>query len=245
MKIEKISEIQIRCTLTKKDLADRQIGLGDLTYGAPKARELFRDMMELAFSEFGFEAEDIPLMIEAMPLPGESLVLVITKIENPDELDTRFSRLTPYQGAKAEEPEKLPAPGADEVLNAFSQIHKILKDAAREAAGKQQEPGTPKEVKVHLTRIYSFRSLEEVIRMARTLSPYYSGKNSLYKKEDAGLYYLIAQKSGHTPEEFNKICNMITEYSSLVPAAYAAAENIREHCELIIADNAVEVRAGM
>ena len=32
MKIEKISDNQIRCTLTRADLADRQLQLGSLTH---------------------------------------------------------------------------------------------------------------------------------------------------------------------------------------------------------------------
>ena len=42
------------------------------------------------------DAEDIPLMVEAIPLPGESIMLVITKVEDPEELDTRFSKFSPY-----------------------------------------------------------------------------------------------------------------------------------------------------
>lgn len=46
MKIEKISENQIRCTLTKEDLADRNIKISELAYGTGKTRELFQDMMQ-------------------------------------------------------------------------------------------------------------------------------------------------------------------------------------------------------
>jgi negative regulator of genetic competence, sporulation and motility len=88
MKIEKINENQIRCTLTKQDLAERQIKLSELAYGTEKVKSLFRDMMQQASFEFGFDAEDIPLMIEAIPLNSECIVLVITKVEDPEELDT-------------------------------------------------------------------------------------------------------------------------------------------------------------
>ena len=95
MKIEKITDNQIRCTLTKADLADRQLKLSELAYGTEKAKDLFRDMMEQASYEFGFEAEDIPLMIEAIPLSSETVILIITKVEYPEELDTRFSKFSP------------------------------------------------------------------------------------------------------------------------------------------------------
>ena len=94
MKIEKISERQIRCTLSKKDLVDRELRLSELAYGTDKAKELFRELMQQASCELGFEADDIPLMIEAIPVSSECLVLVVTKVDDPEELDTRFSKFT-------------------------------------------------------------------------------------------------------------------------------------------------------
>lgn len=94
MKIEKVNDNQIRCTLTREDLAERQIKLSELAYGTEKAKLLFRDMMQQAAYEFGFEADDIPLMIEAIPLSQDTIILVITKVEYLEELDTRFSRFS-------------------------------------------------------------------------------------------------------------------------------------------------------
>ena len=46
MKIEKINENQIKCTLNKNDLASRQIKVSELAYGTEKAKLLFQDMMQ-------------------------------------------------------------------------------------------------------------------------------------------------------------------------------------------------------
>lgn len=48
MKIEKLNENQIRCTLTHADLAARHLKLSELAYGTEKAKSLFRDMMQQA-----------------------------------------------------------------------------------------------------------------------------------------------------------------------------------------------------
>ena len=37
MKIEKVNDHQIRCTLTREDLADRELKLSELAYGTEKA----------------------------------------------------------------------------------------------------------------------------------------------------------------------------------------------------------------
>ena len=139
MKIEKVSENQIRCTLTREDLAERQIKLSELAYGTEKAKLLFRDMMQQAAYEFGFEADDIPLMIEAIPLSADTIILVITKVEYPEELDTRFSKFSEpdeedlYADA-ASGSAAAPAEGADDILGLFKKIQEERRKAAEKAA---------------------------------------------------------------------------------------------------------------
>ena len=41
MKIEKVNENQIRCTLTREDLADRELKISELAYGTEKAKKSF------------------------------------------------------------------------------------------------------------------------------------------------------------------------------------------------------------
>ena len=44
MKIEKINDNQIRCTLTREDLESHQIRISELAYGTDKAKKLFRKL---------------------------------------------------------------------------------------------------------------------------------------------------------------------------------------------------------
>ena len=48
MKIERISENQLKLTLTKDDLKERDIKLEDLITPSEKTQKLFRDIMEQA-----------------------------------------------------------------------------------------------------------------------------------------------------------------------------------------------------
>ena len=79
MKLERLSENQIRCTLYKSDLADKELHLTELAYGTDKAKELFRELMQQASSELGFEVDNVPLMIEAIPVSPECLILLLQK----------------------------------------------------------------------------------------------------------------------------------------------------------------------
>ena len=144
MKIEKINENQIRCTLTREDLANREINLSELAYGSEKARTLFRDMMQQAAHDFGFEANNIPLMIEAIPLSSDSIILIITKVEDPEELDTRFSRFSPDESSASEN--AVPAvslTGADEILDLIRKINQARKAAAEKEKAQEEDQKGP------------------------------------------------------------------------------------------------------
>ena len=260
MKIEKVNDHQIRCTLTKADLIDRELKISELAYGTEKAKNLFRDMMQQASFECGFEAENIPLMIEAIPLNSECIILIITKVEDPEELDTRFSKFAPSvhdsDEESSEESSENYYEGADDVLDLFKKIHenKIKEPQDAETTGnlslndltnslaqapEADQSTTPAQDKELIT-VFSFPRLSELTRLAHVLKNYYNGSNSLYKNEDNGRYSLIICKGGHTPEEFNKVCNIISEYGR--PERYSAAAEayLNEHCQLFISDNALQ-----
>ena len=144
MKIEKISDNQIRCTLTKEDLDSHQIRISELAYGTDKAKKLFREMMQQAQIEFGFEADNIPLMIEAIPVNGESVILIVTKVEDPEELDTRFSKFSPYKKTKQD---TLHFDGADNIIDIFQKLYEETQKAASQGASSSnkevKESGAP------------------------------------------------------------------------------------------------------
>lgn len=246
MKIEKVNDHQIRCTLTREDLADRELKISELAYGTEKAKSLFRDMMQQASFEFGFEAEDIPLMIEAIPLNSECIVLIITKVEDPEELDTRFSKFAPsVHDSDDEDTEDILdelSEGADEVLDLFKRIHEnTLGSSGSNSETETAAPAkkeTPKQTE--LTRIFSFRTLHELMRLAHILRDNYCETNSLYKNEAEGLYLLTVSKGAHTPEEYNKVCNILSEYGTLERLSSASEAYLEEHFTPLIKNSALQ-----
>lgn len=253
MKIEKISDNQIRCTLTQEDLQNYNIRLSELAYGTDKARKLFQEMMTEAYRKVGFEVDHTPLMIEAIPDKQNSLVLLISKVEDPDELDTRFAKYSPTKvtGGSADLP---PIDGADDMIDLFKKLRdkrlgtvgkgkdskKDKKDKAadaREARNPQQKPA---DKAVSLIRLYDFDTIDEIISAAKALDGFYRGSNSLYKKADTGSYLLVVHQSSHTPEEFNKVCNILSEYAAGSSCPHASEAYLMEHNKAVIAGSALQ-----
>ena len=243
MKIEKISDNQIRCTLTRADLADRQLQLSELAYGTEKAKSLFRDMMQQAAFEFGFEAEDIPLMIEAIP-SADSIVLIITKVEDPEELDTRFSKFAPSSIADAKKkntPGKLE--GAEGLLDLLGKVQESFETQAAQtakAASETSDDNTDKKDSGNNIRLFSFPVMENVLKAAHLLAPMYHGSNTLYKDDQEEMYLLALAQSDHSTADFNRICNMLSEYGSPEQGGGISLAFLEEHCDMILAKNAIQ-----
>ncbi|HIR26889.1 MAG TPA: adaptor protein MecA [Candidatus Choladousia intestinigallinarum] len=251
MKIEKINDKQIRCTLTKEDLANREIKLSELAYGSEKTRALFQDMMRVAAQDFGFEADNMPLVIEAIPVSMDSIILIITKVEDPEELDTRFARFSPEEqdGDSGYSFSDLMdrIEGADDILGLIKKISEAKKRAASKNTEQESPAEEPSAVSVeedeeviNLTRFYLFRSLDDVIRASRILGPVFSGPNTLYKNPESGEFYLILKKASSTAEQFNKVCNVLSEYA--LPCKFSAGmdAHFTEHMEVTIPENALQ-----
>ena len=228
MKIEKLNDNQIRCTLTRADLADRELKLSELVTGTEKAKSLFQDMMQQAFAEYGFEAEDMPLMIEAVPASSDSIVLIITKVDDPEELDHKFSKF----GTSHNVLDKLE--GADEFLDLLDKVKEAVSDTVKKVAKKEEKTSLPK------IRLFSFSTLDCVILASRVLTNLYQGANTLYKDAPNDVYILALTQSEHSTSEFNKFCNMLSEYGCLEKGSPAILAYLEEHCEVIVSANAVQ-----
>lgn len=240
MKIEKVNENQIRCTLTREDLASRELKISELAYGTEKAKNLFRDMMRQANFEFGFEAEDIPLMIEAIPLNAECIVLIITKVEDPEELDTRFSRFAPSVTEDEGYDEADSAYGesaSQEVLDLFRKIQTGQEGSDSRSDGSQNGD------QVH-TRIFLMRSLRQVMDVSSIIAGGYQGASTLYKDAKSQGYLLVLTREGENGDSFDKACNILSEYGVLQRSTPGNGAFLAEHYEVLIPCDAIRILAG-
>lgn len=279
MKIERLNENQIRCTLNKSDLASRQLKINELAYGSDKAKELFRDMMQQASYELGFEAEDTPLMIEAIPVSSECIVLIVTKVDNPEELDTRFSRFSPSDSdddnfdfddietiegndysdfslptaneeldeCAATDEEGLPE---DELMNIFNRVKEYFnKDSDNKASlpspsqpsGKGTTDRPEHRESANISRVFSFSSLDDITNAACIIDTFYKDSNSVYKNPSDRRYYLCISKNKCTSKDFNKVCNILSEYGQKESGFDNHIGFFAEHCECIIAEHALHI----
>ena len=153
MKVEKISETQIKFVLNQSDLMNRDIRLSELAYGSEKTQQLFREMMEQAMAECNFNADNTPLMIEAVPLSTDSIMIIVTKVAESRDDEKHMNLLKHMREAK-----------------------RHIQQQSQPTIRLDRSPDS------QLT-IFSFKSLDEAASATARLFGSFTGKNSLYKSD--------------------------------------------------------------
>ncbi|MCR4815289.1 MAG: adaptor protein MecA [Lachnospiraceae bacterium] len=246
MKIEKINDSQIRCILTKSELEKRNLKLSEIAYGSAKVKKLFRDMMHLAYIQCGFEADNIPLAIEVIPFRDYASIIV-TKVEEPEELDTRYSRF---------------APGVDSSGGILSELDRLFRGIA--SSGQFPEGELPFEpddedddvppagdgmisignisFKEAQNRYFYFDGIDDLFTLANALDSSLTVVSTLYKNKsrtDDAPYVLEISKEGLEPDAFSSLCSFVSEYGSLASTLETFPYYLTEHYEILLKDDAL------
>ena len=154
MKIERISENQLKLTLTKDDLKERDIKLEDLITPSEKTQQLFRDLMEQALDEHNFISENTPLMIEAVPMGSDGIMIIVTKSGGNGKKGGKSSNLL-QQAQENRRWKKKP-------MDTMEHTEDISSDIL----------------------IYSFPHLDDVISVSLRLDSRFQGESAVYKNEN-------------------------------------------------------------
>ena len=202
------------------------------------------------------KAEDIPIMVEAIPMANDSIMLIITKVDDPDELDTRFSRFTQDH----EESNSMPnlanelLEGADEILNLLGSpdvweelkhlpmINDLTVDQEKSEASSTESGTKPAPQNM---RIYQFDTLDLVCAAARHTGSIFTGESKLYKNPLNEKFYLVLKKADCDELAFSKTCNVLSEYAARQKYDPVTEAYYSEHYELFVKKNALQALANL
>ena len=155
MRIERISDKQIKFVLMTDDLEERDIKINELSYASDKTQQLFREIMTLVQDEQEFVEGDTPLMFEAMRVGVDSLVVVVTKINESGGMD---------------------------VEKKFNLIPSARQDCRFKRDNKLHD--TPETNETNSYSVFSFTCLDSMAAGAARLPAHYAGTSQAYKMDE-------------------------------------------------------------
>ena len=210
MKIEKISDTQVKFILTQDDLTDKNIKLEDLAVSNDKTKELFQDILSKALDECGFDIDDAPLMVEALPVALDSIMIIVTKL-NTEDMQSKDSSSAPI-------------------------ISKDLHRYKRNSITVHNSEGSDNSD----TTIYSFENLDNAIDVCLRLSTLKFVGSSLYKNNGQYYLVLQTDSSDNESLSFilseygeRENSNILVKYHLMEHGETIISENAVE----ILAEN--------
>ena len=112
-----------------------------------------------------------------------------------------------------------------------------LKNAPKEA---REEQAATLASELDMRKLYLFQRLDSIIEASLVLKDTYHGENRLYKNPDTAQYHLVITKSDHTPEQFNKVCNILSEYGANGKSSASHEADLTEHFTLLMDGSALQ-----
>jgi len=238
MKIERISENQIKFYLTAGELSQRGMHLHELAYGSPKAQGLFQEIMQRASVEHNFQApQGTPLIIEAVPTSPDSIMVIVTKITSTADMEARFG-YPPILGQMHNPPPSPSSTPTDASKNYAQYIQDLLRN---QGGGHHSHPFAPQQNlgENALVSVFAFDNLEDAAMASARCAATYIGPNALYKYE--GKFFLVVDTKEHKLSQNHQ--NALREYGSAASFFDLSQAYLLEHGEAIIQKNAMEVLA--
>jgi len=220
MKVERISDNQIKIIVDNNDLAERNIKLSELSFGNPEMiRTLFKDMMEQAMISCDFKTGvDSMFFVEVIPMSADSVMLIVTKTA-----ENKQSTLSNFMGL-------------DSSLN-FAPKAKTERQFKQKPLIETNDCSNFMDSDI---RIYSFATLDNLALACRTINGMFTGLSSAYKCKDK--YYLMLTFDKGTGSK-NAIL-LLNEFGQMVAVSTTSKSYLDEHGEVLISDGAVGVAAA-
>ena len=123
------------------------------------------------------------------------------------------------------------------------QAYEIKKKAKKKA---EKNKDSKKKAEPTVTyRIFSFQNINDISKAAAMVAPIYTDNNSLYKSPNDNLYYLIVNNQSQDSENYQRVCNLLSEYGTKVKANYAMPYYFAEHFKLIIKNDALQTLSSI
>ena len=215
MRMERINGSQIRIVISNQDLQEWKLSIREMKYGSRETTELFRQMLQKAAQQFSFNQEGLPIMIEAVPISPEELLLIISAVEDAEELDPHFASFSP------------PSPA----LPGFSE---------EQAQNFPAEKGgyVPHAV------VLSFPDIDSVMEFSWSIGDSFTGRTTLYRDPAGSGFCLVMEKPEQMEKEaFLHFLNGLPEFADIVPSSGLLYGYLTEH-ETPVMDNPIRVFAG-
>lgn len=237
MKIERISDNQIRFIFKAQDLAERNININDiLTKSTNKTQGLFQEITALLNEEYKFASLGTPLMFEATML-RDTLSVLVTKMA-PDngfggEVNSGFTSMVGDVMAQISK-NMSNKDGMNQGIDMNMSMYEphLLNKPPNESDFNQAPPP-----RIDYSA-FVFQNIDDLAAaVAHVDNDIYTGRSHVFKME--GKYHLLVQCIGRGCYGIKKLEKLLHEFGQKQMTSPLSYSIMQEYGEVVIADDAI------
>ncbi len=247
MEFERIGKNTVQCHMTVEEMNDYGLRIEDFFTNQEKSRNFLEQLVERAEEEIGYEVETGMISMQLMRMPDDSLVITFSD-RGEDGLHNMLNQLQNLAGMLDEGTaetivdamsRELGASSEDEVyeeedMQAEETGHTYPKRRETKQREKQRRSTTT-------SKVYRFEDLTMLENFACALHTEKNISSRLYRNTAGGEWYLLVKKGKLKIEEYQTICQQLSEYGSLCTKQPFMEQYCKEHYDCVIGKQALRV----
>ncbi|MCI8562606.1 MAG: adaptor protein MecA [Lachnospiraceae bacterium] len=248
MEFERIGKNTVQCHMTVEEMNDYGLRIEDFFTNQEKSRNFLEQLVERAEEEIGYEVETGMISMQLMRMPDDSLVITFSD-KGEDGLHNMLNQLQNLAGM-------LDEGTAESIVDAMSKevgetSEEIYDEENLQEAGENTQRTYPKRREAKQqgkrrkntvsSRVYRFEGLDMLENFACTLQIGKNISSRLYKNKAGGEWYLLVKKGKLKLDEYQVICQQLSEYGMLCVKQPFMEQYCKEHYDCVIGKQALRV----
>ena len=248
MEFQRIGKNTIQCRMTMEEMSEYGLAIEDFFNDQDKSRDFLEQLVERAEEEIGYEVEGGMVSMQLMRLPDDSLVITFSD-KGEEGIQGMINHIQNLVGmidegaADNAASNEAGASGEGISISDFIQDLQEKVDQQKEMAGKaasDKQASSEKKKSLSTSRLFRFASLSAVEDFAASIQLEKSIPSRLYKDEMRGDWYLFIKKGKLRQEEYQTLCQRITEFAGNIMSQPFAEQYCREHFRLVMGKQALK-----
>lgn len=249
MDFRKIDDNTVQCRMTEEEMNEYGLQIEDFFTDQEKSRDFLEQIVEMAEEEVGYEVESGMVSMQLMRMPDNSLTITFTD-RGEDGLQSMLHQIQQLAGMIDEAVNEDNNDSQDQNRDLRKkEIHspntEVDKKKQKEYLKHMQEieklQREKEKRKLNSAKVFEFRSFSDLEQFA---TDYQTNKNissKVYRDKQAGKYYLLVKKGKLKMEEYQDLCNRLSDYGSLCSEQPFVEQYCKEHFECLIGKHAMKI----
>ncbi len=263
MDFRRIDKNTVQCRMTEEEMNEFGLNIEDFFTDQEKSREFLEQIVEMAEEEVGYEVESGMVSMQLMRMPDNSLTITFTD-RGEDGLHNMLHQIQHLAGM-------IDDSTAEEIVDSLQQelekeqskhgkvLHNETRDERRSdsqdsSLDKRKQKEYQKHMreieklqqekekrKINSAKVYEFQKFADMEQFAADYNTKKNISSRVYRDKIAGKYYLLVKKGKLKMEEYQDLCQRLSDYGTLCSEQPYVEQYCKEHYECLISKHALKV----